>query len=89
MANTGQITGYKTTIGGADTVFPFNTPLKMTVTYDIGIWNTTVMGITVYIRFYDDADNLYFSRDLYQQTITPASGGGHTKSTLTVKTPIG
>lgn len=35
---TGQMTGYKTTVGGADTVFPFSSVNKITI--KLRIWGT-------------------------------------------------
>ena len=52
---TGKITGYKTTVGGADTVFPFNSSSS--------IYLITQITVTKFSRDMTSKENLYINDD--------------------------
>lgn len=80
--SSGEITGYKTTIGGADTVFPFSSVNKV-----------TIKGICIYNTYYGNTEILDVTIDVKSNihTVSITSKGGNkvddtisNKGTLTI-----
>lgn len=78
----GKITGYKTKIGGADTVFPFSSANKV-----------TIKGICIYNTYYGNTEILDVTIDVKSNihTVSITSKGGNkvddtisNKGTLTI-----
>lgn len=59
----------------------------MTVTYDIGRWNTNTIGVTIYINIYDNSNNLLQSFNLYGQN--DVISGDHAQGTMCTNKQLG